>query len=1364
MTDVNLGWNLAIGIDPTLVTTLITQSTAGARPVVVPVNASLLLQLDVASMTPSLDTTAGALVLTLPYALVTTREAVLVSGMMSIGVKLANLGFGCVYRDWFLSTTGTAPSAGAPGGVWALNSYALTLETWVRTESTGPQTLLSMSHEGLSLSLEDNQLVLTWGEQRCVAPGAPAVMSDGSWHHVAVTLDQELVTFFQDGQPKGTARLSSRQQASGADLMFGEDLAGDLALTRIWNVVRAPAQLQQSMNVLVPPQSTPGLVGDWTYANGQFVNLVTGLKGAVKGGAAIRSQASLVPPDETPQAQTYVWLFDPQNTFTVQVTPDSDYADPLEAGVLQYLRQLSISAKQPSQRDLSASMPTTGVFRLTQEPESDLVLFAMAGNLPPPVDPLPMPVQTSVWLATTATQNTSLSIDDTCLLTLMGPVMAKVLHIPESALQVTGSPPVLGLTHSVDGKVNGQDIHLTSFKLSVSNGKGLAMSLKGTSHHLVTQASGTITLELRKKDGVESLYYDIDNPKVSLTPDQDDPLVVSYEASLALGTLLSLVTGLIGAIFMGVVAWKQSQALQKMRDKQGFPKDAPAFQDLTLQGVDFVTGLVLQGQYAPAAPPPPSTVKSLSSSAAPVITDIAPTGGAPGTMVTVTGSGFTGVKAVRIAGARASYFRCWADNRIVARVADTATTGPVEVTTPAGTATSTTAFTVTPPPTLSAISQGSGTMGQKVVLRGSNLAGATVSFSENLLSACVANDTQVSTQVPSGAVSGPITVVTPSGKATWDAFTVMSNVTPVVTALDPPAGPEGTEVTLTGTGFTGTTAVSFQDVPAMAFTVLSDTSLVASVGLRTTSGPVRVTNTHGSGASPQPFSVTPAPALTDFSPKQGVAGTRVTVTGHGLLSATNVYIGAPGVSVPFTVSSDTQLTATSPGGTTSGPISADVSSGRVKTDMSFTVLSDAAPRIDGFSPASGGRGTAVTLTGAGFTGTTKVSFGNTPAASFEVSSDAQLIAYVPNNAPSGVLHVSNSRDSARSLESFQYVTPPSISRIKPTTGKAGDTITLDGTGLASATRVRFGQLSTAEAAIQVKGAGDQAPLVVTVPPGAVTGNILVDTPSGKARSSDTFEVKPQRAPEVTGFSPNSGGAGTQLTLQGSGFTGTTAVSVGKVSVARYEVHSDTELMAVLSSATVTDALVVTNSLGAGHSKQVFTVPLSVTGFSPGHGVAGTAIQLTGCGFTQVQRVSFGDSAMRASFSVQSDTKLTAYVPAGAVSGLLQVATNDLAVVTSDTFAVESSAKPVIQSLSPTSGPAGTLVTVEGSGFTGVTGVSVDTQPATHVQVLSDTRLTFTVPQGARSGAVQVKNTLGTDTSRTNFIVPTEPATPRALAS
>jgi hypothetical protein len=79
------------------------------------------------------------------------------------------------------------------------------------------------------------------------------------------------------------------------------------------------------------------------------------------------------------------------------------------------------------------------------------------------------------------------------------------------------------------------------------------------------------------------------------------------------------------------------------------------------------------------------------------------------------------------------------------------------------------------------------------------------------------------------------------------------------------------------------------------------------------------------------------------------------------------------------------------------------------------------------------------------------------------------------------------------------------------------------------------------------------------------------------------------------------------------------------------------------------------------------------------------------------------------------------------------------------------AAPSITSFSPTSGPVGTAVTINGSGFAGATSVKFAGTGATFL-INSDTRITTTVPAGASTGRISVTTPGGTDSSSNVFTV------------
>jgi hypothetical protein len=79
--------------------------------------------------------------------------------------------------------------------------------------------------------------------------------------------------------------------------------------------------------------------------------------------------------------------------------------------------------------------------------------------------------------------------------------------------------------------------------------------------------------------------------------------------------------------------------------------------------------------------------------------------------------------------------------------------------------------------------------------------------------------------------------------------------------------------------------------------------------------------------------------------------------------------------------------------------------------------------------------------------------------------------------------------------------------------------------------------------------------------------------------------------------------------------------------------------------------------------------------------------------------------------------------------------------------------PTLTSFSPTSGPAGTVVSITGTKFTGATAVAFGGVAATAFTVNSDTQITATVPTGAMTGPISVTTPNGTALNTASFSTP-----------
>ncbi|MBX7252642.1 MAG: IPT/TIG domain-containing protein [Candidatus Promineofilum sp.] len=239
----------------------------------------------------------------------------------------------------------------------------------------------------------------------------------------------------------------------------------------------------------------------------------------------------------------------------------------------------------------------------------------------------------------------------------------------------------------------------------------------------------------------------------------------------------------------------------------------------------------------------------------PTITGFTPTSGTRRTEVKITGSGLAGATAVTFNGEPAEGFRTYVPTEVLALVPDTATTGKITVTTPAGVATSADDFTIDT--AISFLSRDYGPVGTSVGLFGTALHQViAVTFNGTPATFNAVSSVEIRAIVPLGATSGPVAVAGPDGSATSPKDFI---VTPAITSIAPIFGQPGDTVAISGTTLDDATAVTFNGLAA-DFTVVSDVRVDAVVPLGAASGKLAVSTPQGTAVSVMDFTVVPAPA------------------------------------------------------------------------------------------------------------------------------------------------------------------------------------------------------------------------------------------------------------------------------------------------------------------------------------------------------------------------------------------------------------------------------------------------------------------------------------------------------------------------
>ncbi|TAE24464.1 MAG: T9SS C-terminal target domain-containing protein [Candidatus Kapaibacterium sp.] len=754
-----------------------------------------------------------------------------------------------------------------------------------------------------------------------------------------------------------------------------------------------------------------------------------------------------------------------------------------------------------------------------------------------------------------------------------------------------------------------------------------------------------------------------------------------------------------------------------------------------------MTGTV---QVTTLSAPPANSATNFTWHPAPTITSFTPAVGIAGTVVTITGTNFTPATQVNFGGTAAASFTVDSPTQITAALG-LGSSGAVQVVSPGGTVNSATNFTfMAPVPTITNFTPTSGGNGTVVTITGTNFFGATVvRFGGTPASSfTVVSATQINAMLAAGA-SGAVQVVTPGGTATQAGFTWQA--APSITSYSPNPAGATTVVTINGNNFVGTTTVTFGGINAAAFTVVSPTVITAVVPAGATT-PLVVRTPGGMATAATAFTFAPAPTITGFTPMTAGAGATITINGTNFAAGTSVsFGGVPAMSVNVV---NSMLITAVVGAGASGNVTVSNVGGSVNA-AGFTFI--AAPTITSFSPTAGVAGTVVTINGTNLGGVTQVRFGNVVATGVTPISATQLTAVVGAGASGNVEVVTPGGTGV--LGGFVHsASAPSILGFVPTSAGNGATVVITGNNFTGATQVQFGGVNAA----YVVNSNTQITAVVGA---GASGSVTVTTPGGSAPQGGFTFIPP---PTITTFTPTSAGLGNVMTINGTGFTPTTQVEIGGVSVP-FTVVSATQITATVGTGATANVSVIGpgGTVTQGGFTYLYFTP-TIANFTPTSQGGGNTVTINGTNFVGVTGVNFGGMPAM-SFSTVSPTQVTARVGAAGASGNVQMTTlGGVATLGGFTYIPA----PVVSSFTPTSRGMGQTVTIIGNNFTGATGVSFGGVPAITFMVMSSTVITATVDAGA-SGSVEVTSAFGTG-SLTGFtyLLPPNPVllTPSSAAA
>ncbi|MBS1661223.1 MAG: IPT/TIG domain-containing protein [Bacteroidetes bacterium] len=248
--------------------------------------------------------------------------------------------------------------------------------------------------------------------------------------------------------------------------------------------------------------------------------------------------------------------------------------------------------------------------------------------------------------------------------------------------------------------------------------------------------------------------------------------------------------------------------------------------------------------------------------AGPAITSFSPTSASTGQTVTIEGTAFNSVTAVTFGGTPASSFSIISDTKINA-IVGTGSSGEVRVTNttdfafaPGFTYTTTNNPPPPPPPApqISYFSPASGSTNTDITITGTDLTDITaVSFGGTpALSFRSVSSTILVATVAAGS-TGDLIVTAVNGRDTLAGFTYIPPPPPPpipeITTFSPQSGTTGAKIIIQGQHLSNISSVSFGGSPALAFTIISDNQIQATIGVGAT-GQLKVTNSSGADSLP----------------------------------------------------------------------------------------------------------------------------------------------------------------------------------------------------------------------------------------------------------------------------------------------------------------------------------------------------------------------------------------------------------------------------------------------------------------------------------------------------------------------------------
>lgn len=422
--------------------------------------------------------------------------------------------------------------------------------------------------------------------------------------------------------------------------------------------------------------------------------------------------------------------------------------------------------------------------------------------------------------------------------------------------------------------------------------------------------------------------------------------------------------------------------------------------------------------------------------------------------------------------------------------------------------------------------------------------------------------------------------------------------------------------------------------------------------------------------------------------------------------------------------------------------------------------------VSNYSPGFGNPGTVITINGSGFGLAQSNSFVDVQGQGYSAIwpytswSDTRIVVPVPTSAPLGkvFIYVYVNKLITQGMYPFTVGIPPKITSYAPGFGLPGTMIKIKGSGFgesydSAGDRVFVLSSVTNRSAAWPVATWSDTEIDVKVPDGFSPGLVYLNVVSDNLQSIGTYPFTVGIPAEIECYSPVFGAPGTKVTINGNGFgnsQGNSSVQVetqsGKWTTWPVTTWADTQITVAVPENQPSGQyylfVIVNNLKSIGTYPFQVGLPPVISTYSPDFGNPGTEITINGSGFGPAQ----GEGGIQALSTITNtasllpvvswtDTQVVVSIPETMPIGRIFLKALVPPLASIGTYPFDVGIPPIMTNFNPKTGPPGTTVTINGTGFGPSQGSSyVTLQSVTDVWTTltvvnwSDTQITVNIPK------------------------------------